>query len=173
MATLTKIHFPYSKKNVIIPPRKEYFKKVFNAISKVVSKMGWEVYQELYKDRLEEKNEEKFDFFGFKSGRAPPTECTKVLQPFLKELMELFRNIKFREATNEKFQEELEEWLSENLKSNELLISADKTQNFYRFKPKEYQKLLDQNVTESYKKVTESEVHARNLKAKKHCGQPP
>ena len=166
MAAVTKIHLPYSKKNVTIPSRKEYFKKAFNAISKLVSKMGWEVYQELYKDRLEEMNEEEFDFFGFKSGRAPPTECTKVLQPFLKELMDLFRNIEFRESTNDKFQEELEEWLSENLKPKELLISADKTMNFYRFKPKDYQKLLDGNVTESYKKVTEKEVHDRNLRAK-------
>ena len=165
MANLTKVSIPFSKKNVPEPPRKEYFKKTHNAVSKLVSNMSWEVYQQQNKEKLKDK--EKIDHFGFKSTYAPPPESASVLQPFLKELMDLFKNLDFRESTVSKFQNNLNEWISENTKSKEVLVAADKTRNFYSMKATDYKKVLTQNVTETYKKVTEGEVHEENLRAKK------
>ena len=165
MANLQKVNLPFSKKNVPEPTRREYYKKAYNAVSRLVSKMGWEVYQVQNKERLEEQVQE--DFFGFKSHRAPPPECTAILKPFLKELMDLFRNLQFRESTNSPFQVQLDQWLTENTKSKDILVSADKTRNFYRMKIKDYDKVVTQNVTKAYKKVTDGDVHDRNLRAKK------
>ena len=52
--------------------------------------------------------------------------------------------------------------------SNDLLIKADKTSNYYRMKPENYEELLHNNITKTYKKIDDSlatsiEKKSRNI----------
>ena len=50
--------------------------------------------------------------------------------------------------------------------SPNVLVSADKTTNFYEIWPNNYKKLLHENITKTYKKATNHLEHAIKLKAK-------
>ena len=165
MEHVNKVHLHFSKKNIPLPPRKEYFKKVFAAISSLSMRMAWFVAIQLSKDESGEVKEE-FEYYGFKSGRAPPPEGTAVVQSFTNKLMNLITNVSFRRTQNNKFQIEMEEWLSNITAEKKVIVAADKTRNYYQLSLKEYDKLLTQNVSKEYKKATSQMVHEGNSKAK-------
>ena len=48
-----------------------------------------------------------------------------------------------------------------------VIVSSDKTQNYYTLSVKDYDKLLTENVTSEYTKATNHMVHDANCKAKK------
>ena len=50
--------------------------------------------------------------------------------------------------------------------SPNMLMFADKTSNIYKAAPQEYNKLLKDNITKSYKKSTDSLEKAINTQAK-------
>ena len=55
----------------------------------------------------------------------------------------------------------------ENIKKNpKLLIPVDKTNNLYELTTEEYNKLLIENISKSYKKTTVSAINAINNEAK-------
>ena len=62
------------------------------------------------------------------------------------------RNIEFRNKPNE-FQQNLAADINSIRSSPNLLISADKTTNLYKMSAKDYNKLLHNNITKSYKKA--------------------
>lgn len=88
--------------------------------------------------------------YGFTSTRAPP----KV--PDLKELedwiLDIIQGIEFRN-TETNFQKQLSKDVNNIKKSDKLLIAADKTTNFYKVKPDDHNKLLNNNITKDYKKA--------------------
>ena len=51
-------------------------------------------------------------------------------------------------------------------KSENVFVSADKTNNLYEVKPDEYQKLLHNNITKTYKKAPQLIEQEINLEAK-------
>ena len=169
MDQVTKIYCPFSKKNIPIPSEKEYLKKCFKAIGSLCSRMAWFAAIEMGKEDSEEEAEE-VEYYGFKSHRAPPQEGVAVIKPFMDKLVTLFSNLKFRRNHNNKFQEELESWLSEVTSEKKVIIPADKTRNMYQMAPKDYNKLLTENITKEYKKADTVEsglVNKGNIKAKK------
>ena len=128
MEHVTKVHLPFSKKNIPVPPKKEYFKKAFAAISSLCMRMAWFVAIRLSKDESEEEKEEA-EYYGFKkSGRAPPPEGTAVVQNFTNKLMNLFTNVTFRRTNNSEFQIEMEEWLSNITSENKVCLKSTKRQ---------------------------------------------
>ena len=50
-----------------------------------------------------------------------------------------------------------------------VFIPADKTTNMYELLPTEYKRLLKDNMTKTYKKVTPRLEHAINLEAKQNA----
>ena len=61
--------------------------------------------------------------------------------------------------------------MSSNIKekirrSDDLLIKADKTSNFYRMKPENYEELLHNNITKTYKKIDDSLATSIEKKSK-------
>ena len=101
---LTKREIPYSKKDIPIPLRKEYYKKLISKIESLCRRMGWHAYFVLYP---EEEEKEKKNFYGFKSGRAPPPEGQAVIKPFLNKLLDMATNLKFRRSFGNDFQSRL------------------------------------------------------------------
>ena len=70
-------------------------------------------------------------------------------------MLKLVSDIKFKENPHKNdFQKKLSSDIKNTIKgSNELLIKADRTSNFYRMKPDNYDKLLHNNVTKTNKKI--------------------
>ena len=52
------------------------------------------------------------------------------------------------------------------MKSDKLLLPADKTSNFYKIDTQSYNHLLQKNITKTYKKVTPDTADSMELKAK-------
>ena len=86
MEKLTKVHMPFSKKCVPIPPDKEYLKKCFKAVGSLCRRMAWFAAIQMSKEDSEEEDEE-IEYYGFKSHRAPPPEGTAVIQDFMDKLV--------------------------------------------------------------------------------------
>ena len=76
----------------------------------------------------------------------------------------MIRKIKFEPARTE-FQRKLSEDLRSNKRFNKIFVFADKTRNMYGLDPKEYDKLLNNNVTKSYKKSNIKTVNEINKEA--------
>ena len=49
-----------------------------------------------------------------------------------------------------------------------MFIFADKTNNIYVMKPQDHEKLITENITKTYQKVTDKLEKAINMEAKKH-----
>ena len=81
--------------------------------------------------------------YDLKSNKYPPQ--LKELIPFEDDLVDLVKNIKFREVRNH-FQMIINEDLRKVHSSKKSLTFADKTSNMYRLK-KEYHRLLQNAVT--------------------------
>ena len=75
------------------------------------------------------------------------------------------RNIEFRNKPNE-FQQKLAADINSIRSSPNLLIPADKTTNLYKMSAKDYNKLLHDNITKSYKKAHDSFETEINREAK-------
>ena len=77
-----------------------------------------------------------------------------LLKAFEEDLYNLVGSIQFTSHRNA-FQQQLNRDVREIINSNDVLIPADKTPNLYRMGGDIYMKLLDDNVTKSYKKANE------------------
>ena len=76
----------------------------------------------------------------------------KELIPFENELISLVKNIKFRKVRNH-FQDQLQQDLRRMKASNKAMTFADKTTNIYRLTREEYDKILNDSITATYKKA--------------------
>ena len=107
---------------------------------------------------------EKKETFGFKSNRTPPPD--EELAAFENDLWDLVKNLKYRNNTS-KFQKELRETV-EKIKNNpNLIIPADKTDNFYEVSVEKYEELVRNNVVKTYKKAPRDLVDQTNQEAAK------
>ena len=114
--------------------------------------------------RLYENNEQKTKTFGFKSELVPPQH--QSLLAFKKDLCKMARSIEFQNPPKS-FQQKLTADLNSIRSSSNMLISADKNNNLYKISPENYNKLLLDNVTKSYKKTPETLENNINKEAKK------
>ena len=78
----------------------------------------------------------------------------------------MIESIKFRSSQNE-FQKKLKEDIKLINSSKNILLSADKTQNFYEIKKEDYEKIIHENVTKTYKKSDVSLPKKINKEAKR------
>ena len=95
--------------------------------------------------------------YGFISTKPPP--IIPELKEFENDLVDLIQNIKFRHVPNH-FQNKLR-------KDINLIIPADKTNNYYRVKPADYEQLLEKSVHKNYKKTDRAAIN-NIIKAEKH-----
>ena len=108
------------------------------------------------------KEEAKRETFGFKSKHHP---CQlRELDKFEKDLFNVVSSLKFRKLSDS-FQEKMKSDISEIKSSPNVFIFADKTSNIYKAAPREYNKLLKDNITKSYKKSTDCLQKAINMEA--------
>ena len=149
----------YSEKNVPIPSKEQYNIHLISKVEKFIKRMCWRALQFLGK--LESTNKESF---GFRSRKCPPT--VEELINFENDLMLMLKNIQFRHI-NSTFQEQLKKDIQEVRQSNQLFVSADKSRNIYEMNKEDYEKVMHENITKTYKKTNESKIKTINKSAKK------
>ena len=107
--------------------------------------------------------------YGFISTKPPP--IIPELMEFENDLVDLIQNIKFRHVPDN-FQNKLRKDINLIKKDGHLYIPADKTNNYYRVKPADYEQLLEKSVRKNYKKtdtaainnIIKADIHvAKNL----------
>ena len=113
-----------------------------------IKRIRWEAF---FYEKSDNTPEKTVDNFGFKSVKTPPKN--EHLNAFEADLYDMVRNIKFTRVSTES-----ESNLSKDIKRiNEeplLFIPADKKNNLYKLAKDNYNKLLTDNITKSYKKQT-------------------
>ena len=77
----------------------------------------------------------------------------KELTPFENELISLVKNIKFKNVKNP-FQDQLQQDLKRMKASNKTTTFADKTTNIYHLTREEYEKIINNSITATYKKAS-------------------
>ena len=78
----------------------------------------------------------------------------------------MIKNIQFRHI-NSTSQEQLKKDIQQIRQSNQLFVSADKSRNIYKMNKEDYEKLMHENITKTYKKTNESKIKTINKSAKK------
>lgn len=141
-------NFGYSTKNIPLPSKQEYCRKLIEKTEHLCRRMRWKAHFYL---NPEAKGQEK-ETYGFKSRLTPPQIPEMIT--FENRLTNMIQNIKFRNINCE-FQKKLASDIKTKLKdSNKLLIPADKTTNFYQMSADAYKELLHNNITKTYKHIS-------------------
>ena len=114
--------------------------------------MRWKAYFYLNPNATQNRKQT----FGFKSNNSPP--AIEELKKFEESMLTLVSNITFKQETKPSdFQTKLSHDIKNKIKSStDVLIKADKTNNFYRMNPDNYKKVLHENMTKTYKKIDEN-----------------
>lgn len=174
MSTLIKPHHPkmeqvrfnYSMKNIPIPPKDTYLKRLIEKVESVIKRMRWKAFffdqNTDVADNTDETDKAANNKFGFKSRKCPPQNEEMI--KFEADLLHMVKNVQFRNV-NEQFQNKLNEDTSNINKSTKSFIPADKTTNFYKLDKTQHDNLLRNNITTTYKKANTSAYTTINLEA--------
>ena len=143
----------FRAKNIPIASERNYKMQLIDKIEAVIKRMRWKAI--FFDDTIENEendseNEETFDTFGLKTPITP--KQVPELAEFEKDLIDIVRNIKFRKGMNN-FQSKLKQDLRSINESEKLYIPADKTTNMYKMEKNEYDRILKNSVTSTYKKA--------------------
>ena len=80
-------------------------------------------------------------------------------------MTELISNVEFEQRRND-FQSELSKDIKKINNDDHLIVKADKTTNYYRMEPGQYNELLNKNIQKSYKKAQKTQEDKINKEAK-------
>jgi len=156
---MDRVTYSYSLKNIALPTKNTYLKTMINKLESFIKNMRWKAY---FYDHPETARGTKVNY-GFKSNKTPPQN--QHLAPFENDLYELTRKIEFKCVQN-RFQQQLKSDIREIKQSDKVLVPADKTNNLYKLSVEEYNKLLTDNISKSYKKTKPSAINKVNKEAK-------
>ena len=160
----------YSLKNIPIPKDNAYLKSLIDKTEHFIKRIRWKAFfydrdnpvrdpdatevddSEPEDDGSETSSSDEEELhrnFGFKSPRTPP--WNRLLKPFEDDLYTLIHNIKFSRHAND-FQQKLKSDARLISSSDRLLVAADKSTNLYEMNRPDYERLLHNNITQSYRK---------------------
>ena len=142
-------------KNIPIANKRTYLNMTIQAADKFIRNLEWRTH--FYLNPRDTPNMK--ENYGFKSLNAPPR--TPELRPFEDSLLHLIQNIEFSTISNP-YLNTLKNEVKKIEKDPNLIISADKTSNFYKMKPEKYQELLEKNIHKEYKKMNQMAINKVN-----------
>ena len=116
----------------------------------VIARMRWKVIHCNNNNSIANNKKENTEWYGLKSLYSP--RQVKELIPFENDLVELIRNIKFRKIRNT-FQEKLKEDIKLIKDSHKRMTFAGKTSSLYRLTKEQYDQLIMNSITTSYRKA--------------------
>lgn len=88
--------------------------------------------------------------FGFKSKNCPPS--VEEMRTFEERMINIMKNIAYKDVRCQ-FQQDLKKDMSSIKNEERLFVKADKSANFYKLDAPEYNRLLNDNITKTYKKA--------------------
>ena len=154
-------NFKYSLKNIPVPSEDNYMKTMISKVESLLRRMRWKAF---FFDKKKQSGAEEFNSYGFNSEKAPPQSAALI--PFENDLYNMLNSITFTNRRTE-FQKQFSRDLRETGSSDSLFVPADKTTNLYKLPPDEYNKLLHNNVTSSYKTANANAQRTINREANK------
>ncbi|GFR95821.1 hypothetical protein ElyMa_002704600 [Elysia marginata] len=144
---LARTNLDYSTKNIPTHGKDLYTKTLISKTETFVKNLRWRAFSFLNPDiKCREK-----ETYGFNSSNPPP--AIQELKEFENELTELMSNIKFKKASISSFQKRLKKDIDNIKKDDHLYVPADKSSNFYRLKPAQYEYPLNKAIQKEYKKA--------------------
>ena len=109
-------------------------------------------------------DEERRDNYGFNSEKTPPP--VKDLLAFEADMYKLIKNIEYKRHFSNSLQQKMNKDIKDMKSSGCFYVQADKTTNIYKLSPDQYNKLLNDNITKTYKKQDHSVQSAIDVEAK-------
>ena len=139
-----------------------YLKCLLDKLNSFIRRLRWKIF---YFDNQSDSDvtEDNRNTYGFESERTP-AQCSD-LTGFESDLYQMARSVKFRRVLNS-FQAQLAKDTNAINRSTALYIPADKTINLYKVEVKDYEKLLHDNITTTYQKVSKDTARIINMEAK-------
>ena len=151
---MEKVCFDYSMKDIPIPPLKAYKINLLDKIESVLKRMRWKAL--FY---LNPSDESRAGKFNLKSRKCPPP--IYELKPFEDDMFKLVENLKFQKVINS-FDDKLKCDVKKVNSSDKVLVFSEKSRNVYELDKTQYEKLLRENITKSYRKADKQFVNSVN-----------
>ena len=140
--------------------------QLINKIEAVIKRMRWKaLFLENTSENKEEKHEEEEEeeefpeTYGLKTTNTPPQ--IQELADFEKDLIGLIQKLRFKKDTNE-FQKQIKADIKKIIESEKVFVPADKTSNMYKVDKEDYEKILTESITKTYKKTNNNTKHLVN-----------
>ena len=170
---MDSIDFEYSLKNIPLPSKNFHKYNLIENTKQLLQRMKWEAffYDRDNTNKYSNKNNNTYvdetidNKFTLKTRKCSPQ--IQDMKYFENDLLKLIENIQFRIASVE-FLNKLNEDIKKIRSSDKMFVSADKTQNYYEIAKENYNKILHENITKTYKKAQPSLPKKINMKAKKN-----
>ena len=121
ISNMERISFNYSLKNTPVPPPPFYKLRLTEKIESVIKRMSWKAHS--FKEDENQNTKTEKENYGFKTRKYPP-QC-KEIGNFEKDPMNIVRNIKFQENTDE-FQRKRKKDIEKIKSSPKVFVPAQK-----------------------------------------------
>ena len=157
-----RVTLNYSLKNIPIPSKTFYLKKLIEKIESVLGRMRWRAYHYLRSNKENHGEQTDADSYGLRSGKSPP--YVEEMAGFEEDVAKLIEDVSFRK-THDKFQDDLRKDITHLQRSNAVFVPADKTRNLYEVQKDQYEKLLRDNITKHYRLANECAYNEINAEA--------
>ena len=134
-----------------------------------IKKMHWRAIFFINNNKKATEDYKEGFSYGLNCGRSPLQ--VKDLIQFEDDLVRIVKELKFRKVKNN-FQTKLREDMKQVQTSKKTLTPADKTSNMYRLHKNDYQNLLRNAITTSYKKANKnigSKINKEGIKFAKQA----
>lgn len=163
----------YSLKNIPVPSQSTYLKCLVDKVESFVKRLRWRVFWYERKLQASENDnqprnlvpeeEPVFSNYGFKSPKTPP--ASQHLREFEADLFKIINELEFDEKRNH-FQRQLRSDVNDIRSSNVMTVCADKSPNLYEMETNQYRRMLQNNVTSTYKKSANNNKEIIDREAK-------
>ena len=145
---MEKLNFNCSDKDIPIPSRREILLEYFHSVTDLVKRMRFKADVFLNPQKYPKIGRKQT--FGFNTMAAPPS--TPLMADFEDGMANLVENIKTGFFTDN-FQQNLNTKRRFIKNSEKMIVSADKTTNYYAIPKEDYEDLRTKNITNDYKKT--------------------
>ena len=156
---MDKFTLSYSEKNIPVPQDSTYMLNLIQRVHDFIKRLRWKAFFFLRKD----DNKQNKETYGFKSNAKTPS--VPELKPFENDLLQMIENVKFQKVNNN-LQNQLRDDMKKIKAEKNLIVPADKTNNFYLVNKQTYENLLINTITKDYKKADQNAERDINLQAK-------
>ena len=160
---MNKVDFNINVKDIPLPSKNQVKKMLVRRTYEHLVRVRWSIMAHLKPEKFSSK---KRELYGFRSNLFPKQVDCDALKGFERDMWNLIKHVEFRHVNNT-HQKNLSRHKKKIDECPHVLVPSDKTSNLYEVTQEEYDKLLVDEVTKTYKKSEFNKVNAINNKAKR------